>query len=426
VKRRTLVAALLVLPGLAGCGDVSGAGRSVAAGVDAPERIFLFVVDTLRRDHLSAYGAEQPTPHIDAIAAGGQRFDHAVSSFHQTTMSMAALMSGRTPSIESGDASRSLPWTGQSWCGLSRLAPQADAACVPAAVDTLAERLEQAGYWTAAVVSNQLLFDPAGYSQGFDLWREVGKGRAPIGGGRWARLRDARFVDPQVLEVLAKRPGDRFFLYVHWVDVHDYGGDPAAYGRAVVDFDARFGELVQAIGAQGLFEDALVVFTSDHGESLLEPTAARVVQGHMGNPSLEAQLRVPLLARPSLPADPSQLIRTQDIAALILRAAGIDAGGAPADLEPDELFLGERHYQTYRRGRFKSMRARAGGPTLLFDIEADPGERRDVAAQHPDVVARHLRRVGELTRALANDAPGVRTQLTEGERAALRALGYAR
>ena len=65
-----------------------------------PERIFLFVVDTLRRDHVSAYGARASTPNMDALAARGVRIDNAFAAYHQTTMSMAALFTGRTPALE--------------------------------------------------------------------------------------------------------------------------------------------------------------------------------------------------------------------------------------------------------------------------------------------------------------------------------------
>ena len=67
-----------------------------------PERIVLIVIDTLRRDALSCYGGSTPTPNIDGLAAQGQLFSNALGSFHQTTMSMGAMFTGRTPSLESG------------------------------------------------------------------------------------------------------------------------------------------------------------------------------------------------------------------------------------------------------------------------------------------------------------------------------------
>ena len=57
----------------------------------SPDRIVLIVIDTLRQDYVSAYGARDPTPNIDALAAGGQLFPNVVSSSYQTTMSMSSL-----------------------------------------------------------------------------------------------------------------------------------------------------------------------------------------------------------------------------------------------------------------------------------------------------------------------------------------------
>jgi len=80
-----------LLSGVVGCGF---------KGEGPPQRIILVLIDTLRRDHLSCYGSKVRTPHIDAVARRGQIFVNAYSSFHQTSMSMASLFTGRTPSLE--------------------------------------------------------------------------------------------------------------------------------------------------------------------------------------------------------------------------------------------------------------------------------------------------------------------------------------
>ena len=90
-----------------------------------PERIILIVADTLRRDFLSPYGSPVATPHVARLAERGQVFTNAVASFNQTTMSMSAMFTGRTPSIEGDGRRRTLPWTSQSWCGMARFALQA-------------------------------------------------------------------------------------------------------------------------------------------------------------------------------------------------------------------------------------------------------------------------------------------------------------
>lgn len=89
-RNLTLVAGLMLA-----CGGVETPDRGT------PERIVLIVVDTLRRDHVGVYGAERPTPNFDRIAASGTVFRNAFSSFHATSMSMGALFTGRTPSLES-------------------------------------------------------------------------------------------------------------------------------------------------------------------------------------------------------------------------------------------------------------------------------------------------------------------------------------
>ena len=121
------------------------------------------MIDTLRRDHLGVYGAPAPTPNIDALAKRGQFFTNVVASFHQTSMSMGSLFTGRTPSMEAGEG-RTLTWNGHTWCGLARLAqtPGVDT-CIPPSVPTLAEAFKAAGWWTIGVASNQFLYEPSGF-----------------------------------------------------------------------------------------------------------------------------------------------------------------------------------------------------------------------------------------------------------------------
>ena len=138
-------------------GKVLAIGGLIAAlgcGSDAaPERIVLIVVDTLRADFASCCGARPETPVIDALAARGQRFERAVGSFHQTTMSMGALFTGRTPSFlvtDGGD----MAINGRTWCGMARFAEPGDPGCLPRSLRTLPQRLRKAGYETLGVVSN--------------------------------------------------------------------------------------------------------------------------------------------------------------------------------------------------------------------------------------------------------------------------------
>lgn len=94
------------------------------------KHIILIVVDTLRSDYLSPYGSSLPTRNVERLAANGQIFSEVVASFHQTSMSMASLFTGQTPSIESGQRKYALPQSGRNWCGLSRFSAPHDT-CVP-------------------------------------------------------------------------------------------------------------------------------------------------------------------------------------------------------------------------------------------------------------------------------------------------------
>ena len=404
---------------------------------EPPERIVLVVIDTLRRDQLSCYGGEQPTPHLDALAARGQLVPNAVASFHQTSMSMGALFTGRTPSLESGTAEAPLPWQGATWCGMARFAESEGAdQCVPATLSTLAERLREAGYWTIGIASNPFLHEPSGFSQGFDDWVELGekeRDSRPLARLRVDHAPEAvawNAVNDAAAAALARRPRDRFFLYVHYMDVHDYGRDGAgqleqmkrAYRRRVAAVDTAMGRLLRSLDKDGLLEGSVVIATSDHGERLGERHPLQGTPAHMGNPSYQELLEVPLIVAPPVLPRSQGMVRTQDLFYLIQHIAGLVPQPA-ADLEAGELWIGEARFRTYRRDRWKSVVRRSNGELQLYDLDADPAESEDVSQRHPDVVEEHRIRIEALTRHFAAAAPS-RRDLSEAERARLRALGY--
>ena len=412
----------------------------------APSRIVLIVVDTLRRDHLGVYGGAVATPRIDSLAENGRVFAQATASFHHTTFSMAALFTGRTPSTETGDAARTHNPLGRfsSLCGMARFAGGFLDSCLPEALDTLAERLRDGGYETLGVTSNLLLFQPRGYDQGFEVWAQAGpdpKSLKGLDAEARARTRSQSagdVVNAHVREVLEARRSDQFFLYVHYMDVHDWWlvRPRRLYDESVALEDAYVGELVDHLGELGLAEDTLFVLTSDHGESLGEAHAASVpkTNGHDGNPSYETVLGIPLIMAPRefVPPDTNEFIRSQDIGDLILSASGL-SHDRPQELAPDEYYASEARYQIYRRGRYKSARSRVDDVFTLFDLEADPLETEDVSSAHPEVVAAHRARMHQLALELASQAERETTEESarEARRAEdnelrLRALGYIR
>jgi arylsulfatase A-like enzyme len=257
---------------------------------DRPRDIVLILIDTLRRDALSPYGAATETPTVQGLADAGQVFTNAEGSFHQTTMSMGALFTGRTPSIESAEAGKTLAWNGRHWCGMARFSRGEDDSCIPGDLPTLAEQLRDAGYWTAGIVSNRLLFAPAGYEQGFDTWIEVSAGRTDLTTAQLAIARSAGPVNEAVRNALDGRPDQPAFVYVPYVDVHDRMVTDDDYASAVARLDGQLAQLLEILDDEGLRENRVVFLTSDHGENLGEQHANYLARGHIGNPSFQPVL----------------------------------------------------------------------------------------------------------------------------------------
>lgn len=399
-----------------------------------PSRVVLIVVDTLRSDYLSPYGSTLATPNVKRLAARGQVFTQSVSSFHQTTMSMASLFTGRTPSIETGERKKILPWTGRNWCGLSRFAAPGDT-CVPQGLSTIAEDLREAGYWTVGVVSNPIIFRPYGYDQGFEDWIEVGDKDQPSGWDWQAMCKHTMshsgdIVNRRVREVLDQRRSEKFFLYVHYMDVHDWRYHPmrSTYAEAVIELDRHLGELLDDLDERKLLEDAVVIFTSDHGEALGEKHVLPTTMTHFGNPSFEQVLEVPLIVAPPSSADASRLIRSEDVRDLIRQMVGLrerHGQSAIKELDKDELFLTEMKYQTYRKGRWKSFWHRDKSRMYLVDLNVDPREMHDVAETHPEIIGAQRRRVATLSQTLSSRT-GHDDKLSEQDLNRLRALGYVK
>jgi arylsulfatase A-like enzyme len=374
-------------------------------GGRTPERIVLIVVDTLRRDHLSIYGADVRTPNMERLAGSGAVVRNSVSSFHQTTMSMGAIFTGRTPSLASGDPAETIAIIGPNWCGLARFAsPDSDDGCVPAGMQTLGEMMRDRGYWTAAVVANRLLFAPAGFEQGFDEWVEVGTSRPGIPAKhitRMAQQRAGPHVNAAVRRLLRERPNDRFFLYVHYMDVHDWHQRQLEYAKAVERMDESIGNLVAALEDDDLLDGMVIVVVGDHGEILggeehLLPT----MPTHIGNPSFEQVLGVPLVVVGGDVDEGGVPFRSEDLYHFFARLVGASVSTA-RDLEPGELFLTEAWYRTYRMGRWKSYWRRLDGDHRLV-VSPPIRARRPTSARS---TPRSRRRTGNAWRNSPNASP---------------------
>jgi Flp pilus assembly protein TadD len=405
---------LCCLLGLAGC---AGSAPPASARADS---VLLVTIDTLRADRLGCYGdAEARTPVVDRLAGQGVLFERAFTPAPITLPAHASLMTGQLP-----------PAHGVRGNG---------GFVLPRDVPTLAEALRAAGLQTAAFVGGFPLERRFGLGRGFDVYDDAFERAAGVH-FEFAERRALAVVDV-ARAWLRSHPG-RAFVWVHLFDPHaPYDPPPTFRGN-----DPYRGEIAAADGALGLLladwdarpEASLIVITSDHGEAF----------GEHGEEShsifvYDTTLRVPLVLRgPGLPAGrrvaaPVGLV---DVAATVADAVGTQGlpgrsllplarggaagaatgeGGLYAETLAPRLDFGWSELRAWRDGRLKYIHAPR---PELYDVEADAGETRDLAAARPEDTAR-LR--GALEGALAASGERRERRPADAETAEkLRALGY--
>lgn len=284
------LAAWLAASGV-GCSGSRSEGGSEALG--PPSRVFLVTVDTLRADHTSAYGYPRETaPTLERLAAEGVRFDQALCQWPKTGTSFASMFTGQYPQST----------------GLTHEA----AIQVPEGYFLLPELFRSLGYTTVAVVSNGVLNTDLGWDRGFDEYLETWhvEGGMSADPHVYRRTINAPRVNELALPLLERhREAEKLFVWLHYSDPHapyvlpDGFENPflddawytqegsvklekpaatalgdrrdlkyyvAQYDANVLVADLGIGEALEHAESLGLLEDAVVVYTADHGESLGE------------------------------------------------------------------------------------------------------------------------------------------------------------
>jgi len=443
-----------------------------------PDVVFV-LVDTLRADRLGSYGNPGGlSPAIDQIASEGALFEQVVAPAPWTQPSVASLFSSFYPEVHGvldyGGAYRAL-YDGQE-----------KIAVFDGAFTTLPEQFAEAGYATAAFVANPFILEEFGFAQGFEHFDSSFALNTTPGST----------VNEAALAWLAQRDPDRpVFLFLHYMDVHGpYDAPPeilgplldeveaqpgklrltdaqqkslgylarlpaiyhdlarherlgvyreywaARYDAGVRQADRHIGELAGRLDELGLWEESLVVVTSDHGEALME-------HGHWDHGySLHGpELNVPWIVRlpASIPAGErlSGAAGLLDVMPTLLDLLGLPipdgiqgrallGESGPVD-EPRAIFAsGIKHGDDQRavqRGGLKLIQTPATGEYAVYQIEGDPGEGTDLAASRPEEVAGLLRLLSEqseIDRALSAGVSGEQREVPEELLERLRSLGY--
>src|SRR5207247_2395121 len=227
------------------------------AETQAPSSVILISVDALRADRLSCYGyRKQRTPGIDTISQGGTLFWQPSAQVPLTLPSHVSLLTSTYPFVNG------IEDNGQ------QLGPN---------VVTLATILKSRGYATAAFVGGFVLDRRFGLNQGFDFYDSP----FDLHRRRGIDPGDVKRLGEEVVRAanhwLEENSGQPFFLFLHLYDLHTPYDLPAAlrkrfpgpgYEAELAYVDEVLGGFWSALAQQRLLEKALVVFTSDHGESL--------------------------------------------------------------------------------------------------------------------------------------------------------------
>lgn len=416
--------------------------------------VVFILVDTLRADRLGAYGYERPTsPTFDQLAKTGVRFASHMSQSSWTKTSMASIWTGmyprRTGILRFNDA-------------------------IPADATMPAEILRDAGFVTAGIWRNGWVAPTFGFEQGFEVYHrpEIGAQLEAIRRetkNPYARLEGSdRDATDGVVEFLRTYRNDRFFLYVHMMDVHQYLSDEesAIFGTAYSDLydnsilwtDRQISAMVGALDEQGLRDKTLVVIAADHGEAFLEhgneghakdlhrevvstpwiisfpfslergivvesmtdnidvwPTILAIL-GQSGMEDADGRSRLPdILSAAGLPGD-------EPVAEPRPSFAELDRTWGRADAKPEPLIAVTVPGRRFMRGLGPQPRV------WLYDTDIDRDEQKNLMASGPPVDILELDALIDAYQALPDPdwRKSVGTvELDDLQKGQLRAIGYS-
>ncbi|HEV8632183.1 MAG TPA: sulfatase-like hydrolase/transferase [Thermoanaerobaculia bacterium] len=380
--RRLAVLAALAAPVLAlGCARNPGAVQ-----VPAGTPVVLISIDTLRSDHLPAYGySGVATPAIDALRRDGILYQRAYSHTPLTLPSHTSLLTGLLPGAHGV----------RDNVGYALDAERIRSHQVP----FLPEMLHERGYATGAGVSAFVLSGKTGLATGFDLYEDSIETHS--GAGLGGLQRPGGDTLRRVLPWLRGAAGKPFFLFFHLYEPHTpYEPPPELRARSGLPYDGDIaaadrvvGELLAELRRLDAYERAIVVLLSDHGEGLGEHG-----EDEHGILLYREAIQVPLIVK--LPRDRyagravTQPVALSDVAptvAALLKMdrpaswrgtsllAFLDRPPAPRRIY-SETFYPRLHFGWSELASLVDGEHHlVSGPTPeLFDLRVDPGERRNV------------------------------------------------
>lgn len=431
--------------------------------------VIVYLIDTLRADHLGTYGYSEPvSPEIDAFAADAVVFDRAFAQSSWTKTSVASILTGLLPhshgTFERGDILPPIP-------------------------SLLPKLLQDAGYRTVAVSASGIITPDRGFDRGFEefLLIEPTGDDLPV-------FAYSDVVTDRFLHWLSEHPesGEPFFAYLHTVDPHEPYGPPDLDGNPPPDRgselwefrrpdenmvnaflatqpelskldirdhflqlyeedisfnDRQFGRLIEALKGLGIYDSTIIVLLSDHGEEFFD-------HGHWahGRTLFSEQLHVPLLLKlpdqneggrrvaaiaqhvdlvptllEGLDLAVPQEVEGRSLIPLIRERSRKVIDPASRTVVVSNLRLDGTEIDSILRNNLHLMRWKPDQPderVELYDLKDDPNERFDLAPHRPAAVGflRTLLKTSILNRTVSYEPEHLRIEGDIEKR--LRALGY--
>lgn len=345
-------------------------------------------VDTLRPDHLGAYGYSKiETPSLDAIAKRGVLFENAVAQTPLKPPSHASIFTGQNPNVHN--------------------VRNTGGFVLQSSAHPLARILQEQGWDTGAFVGSAVLKKLFGFANGFAVYDD----EMPRPGNRQdfredPERRASAVVDRAVAWLDGRSSAKPFFLWVHVYDPHIPYNPPAEFAQKykgrpydgeIAYTDQQLGRLFEAVAKKSPAEKTIIAVLSDHGESLGEHEE----QTH-GVFIYDSTLRIAfLMAGPGIPAGVKvkQQARSIDFLPTLLDLVGASSPGNIQGVSLVPFFSGKNaatdisyaeslypkmnmnwsELRAIRTNRWKYIRAPR---PELYDLQADPSELRNVIKEH--------------------------------------------
>lgn len=337
--------------------------------------IILISVDTLRSDRLPVYGyTNGATPNIDALRRDGVLYERAYSHAPLTLPSHLSMLTGLLPN-EHGVRNN----IGYRFEG--------------AKIRTAARVLHENGYRTGAAVSAYVLRSETGIADGFDVYDDDVPSRP--GAAVAENARSGFETLERARSFIGANASSPFFLFFHIYEPHAPYTPPDpfrtrfadAYDGEIATADAIVGELIATLKASGIYDDALIVFTSDHGEALWEHG-----EDQHGILLYREVLQVPLVIKhpraEGAGTSVAEPFASRQIFDAILDAAHVAHESHKAPLYSETYYprihLGWSELRSLVDGRYHYIES---SRPELYDLVRDPRETNNILASERRVAA---------------------------------------